>query len=90
MQHAGMPNQAKQAEVSTLNNRLNRALDRFESECDRIERVLSRVNGTPTKEPMGRDVAQINPTRPMLGVVEAIENQADRLGNLANNLESVA
>ena len=78
------------AEVSTLNARMNRVLDRIEGECDRIDRVLGRVNGTPQKDISVGSVAQISPMRAMTNVVEQIEGQADRLSSLASNLETVA
>ena len=69
---------------------MNRVLDRIEGECDRIDRVLGRVNGTPQKDISVGSVAQISPMRAMTNVVEQIEGQADRLSSLASNLETVA
>ena len=72
----------------TLNERLNRALDRIETEGDRIERHLGRVNGTPQAGEKGS--AQIAPTRNLVSVVEGMEQQAERLRNLAEGVDQVA
>ena len=72
-----------------LNERLNRALDRIETEADRIERHLARVNGTPTKEG-AQGVAQISTTRTMVAVVEGLEQQGERLRHLAEGVDQVA
>ena len=78
------------AEGPTLNSRLNRVLDRIESDCDRIEHILGRVNGTPQKDRSTGSVAQISPTRAMTNAVEQIEGQAERLATLAASLEIIA
>lgn len=73
----------------TLNERLNRAAERICEQSDRIEHVLSRVNGTPRSEGK-RDVAQIRPTVALAEVVNILEAAQERLAQLANGVERIA
>lgn len=72
----------------TLNERLNKALDRIETVGDRIERALGRVNGTPIKESGGETAVQ--PIRNLLAVVEGIEAQSERFRNLSEGVDLIA
>lgn len=74
--------------VPNLNERLNRALDRIETEADRIERCLGRINGVP--ESINKGNAEVAPTRNMVSVVEHLEKQAERLRSLAENVDQIA
>lgn len=85
---ASIDSTAKTPRVPTLNERLNRALDRIETEADRIERCLGRINGVP--EAAERGQAQIAPTRNLVSVVEQLEKQAERLRHLSENVDQVA
>jgi hypothetical protein len=71
----------------TLNERLNRALDRLETEGDRIERCLCRVNGTPIKENSDSPVAA---SRNLVAVVEGLENQVERMRSLSEGMDRIA
>lgn len=73
----------------TLNERLNRVLERIQSEADRIERCLGRINGTP-QPAREKDSAQIQPTRNLSLVVEEMEKQAERLRHLSENVDQIA
>ena len=67
--------------VQTLNYRLNRALDRIESEADRIERCLGRINGTPNAKEVAAGTlgqAQIAQQQSTVGV--RIGSHAARAG----------
>ena len=88
-------NQAQQniPKVATLNERLNRAAQHLQDGCDRLESILSRVNGTPQPQTQGQAVgklAQINPTLPLSTVVEHLEAVELRLAELVNNAENIA
>ena len=75
----------------SLNERLNSISNRMQSQCDRIESVLGRVNGTPTAERNVNDkVAQIAPTLPLATVVEHLESVLARLQELAAGVERIA
>lgn len=74
----------------TINERLNRTLDNYTGLLDRLEVVLSRVNGTPNKGSDAREIAQIRPTLPLTAVVENMEGTADRLTNLVIGIERIA
>ena len=50
--------EAKIAREATLNERLNRVGEQFNSQCDRIEGVLSRVNGTPQPPKTGDRIGE--------------------------------
>lgn len=73
---------------ANLNERLNRALDRIETDADRIERFLGRINGVP--QPGNKAEAQVAPMRNMVSVVEGLEQQAERLRSLADNVDQIA
>lgn len=73
----------------TINERLNRAAESLYDQCERIERVLSRVNGTPQRE-TGPEVAKIRPTRSMLEIVESLDGTQSRLRDLASGIERIA
>lgn len=76
---------------ATLNERLNRAYESLQSHCDRLESVLSRVNGTPTAAPSNmKEVAQIRPPHPLSGVVEMMEQTSARLASLTEGVERIA
>ena len=76
---------------ATLNDRLNKLVDAMTFQCERLESVLSRVNGTPQAERGSRgDVAQIRPTNSMAQCVDMLEQANQRLGNLATGIESIA
>jgi len=55
---------------ATLNERLNKAAESFNYQCDRIEAVLSRVNGTPSNKDTrsAGSVAQINAVKKLYKV----------------------
>ena len=78
----------------TLNERLNDISLSLQSQCERIESVLCRINGTPqTQGQPARglaDVAKINPTLPLATVVEHLEAVQSRLTELAMHVERVA
>jgi len=91
---AGYASNAAQTEGSrevTLNERLNKVAEALLFHCDRIESVLSRVNGTPPTAARGQDkLAQIRPTNPLSGVVETLEITAKRLDELSVGVERIA
>jgi hypothetical protein len=72
----------------TLNERLNRALDRLESVSQNIELALCRIHGTPTSQEGGLNKTAA-PVRSMSGAVEGCEAIAERLQKLASMLEQV-
>lgn len=75
----------------SLNERLNRAYEGLQSSAERIERMLSRVNGTPQAEMSGGEkLAQIRPTLPLGQTVEQVEALSMRLRDLAINAERIA
>lgn len=78
--------------VATLNERLNKVADAIQFQCDRLESVLSRVNGTPQREGRGPkdSVAQISPTHALANVVEMLEQVQGRLNDLTNSVEQIA
>ncbi len=78
---------------ATLNQRLNKVLDGIQFQCERLESVLGRVNGTPQREgrsPRDASVAQINPTHALANVVEMLEQAQSRLSDLTANVEQIA
>ena len=76
---------------ATLNHRLNNVSERLQEQCERIEGVLGRVNGTPTAQPMrGKDAATISPTLPLSTIVEHLESVQARLTELAHGVERIA
>lgn len=74
----------------TINERLNRTAEALHEYCDRIEAVLSRVNGTPQSEKRASDVAQIRPTVALSQAVETLEGVQKRLCDLAIGVERIA
>lgn len=77
--------------AATFNDRLNKVVDGLQFNSDRLEAVLSRVNGTPSaKEGRPGDVAQIRPLHPLAGIVEMLENANSRLADLATGVERIA
>lgn len=78
--------------IPTLAMRLERATQTVTAQCNRIEEVLGRINGTPPAnravESLGKITAQT--TAPVSYSVDALEQQASRLCELAGNLEQVA
>lgn len=88
---AGQAMQPSAPREPTINERLNRVLDRMQAACDRIEAVLARVSGTPQAERGDpAKLAQINPTLPLGTVVEHLESVQARLMELANGVERIA
>lgn len=73
----------------TINDRLNRVAEAIHDHCDRIECVLSRVNGTPQNE-KAREVAQIRPTRALGMTVDSLEGAQTRLRELTLGVERIA
>ena len=88
LQSVGQPTNVP-PRVATLNERLNRALDRIESEADRIEQCLGRINGTPNKGGVVGS-SQVATMRNMVSVVDGLEQQAERLRALAEHVDQVA
>lgn len=83
--------QAKQPRESTFNDRLNMVASSLHYQCERIEGVLSRVNGTPqTKNEKSADVAQIRPTHSLAQIVELLEAVNQRLADLSTGVERIA
>lgn len=85
--------EAKQAREVTFNERLNRVGDQLATQCDRLESVLSRVNGTPRADSVNRLGEAPTPIRPTLSlsqVVENLEALAKRLGELRTGVERIA
>ena len=75
----------------TLNDRLNKTLDALVYQCERIEAVLSRVNGTPQKietAKSGNNTAR--PVLSMTNAMEGLESTTQRLIELTNNVERIA
>lgn len=78
------------AKEATFNDRLNKVADSIAFQCERIESVLSRVNGTPqVKNPEGAAVP-IRPMFPLSQIVENLENANQRLNSLATGVEKIA
>lgn len=76
---------------ATLNDRLNKALETISYQCDRIEAVLSRVNGTPQKiEGASRGGQPPRPTISMQNALEGLESATHRLVELTNGAEQIA
>lgn len=90
--YADQPN--KSAREATLNERLNRAGEQINSQCDRLEQVLARVNGTPqppkTGDRIGEAPTPIRPTQSLSQMVENIEAMAKRLMELRTVAERIA
>lgn len=75
----------------TLNERLGKAAESMQYQCERIEAVLSRVNGTPQKiDGTGKAAVPIRPTLPLAQTVEHMEAIYQRLSDLASGVEKIA
>lgn len=74
----------------TLNDRLNKMVETIGYQCDRIEAVLSRVNGAPQKIEQAKGGNVPRPTLSMQNAIEALENIQQRLIDLTNNVEKIA
>jgi hypothetical protein len=82
---------AKVEREATLNERLNRIAEALTYQCERLESVLSRVNGTPQAPSSSKgDVAQIRPTHPLAEVVQMLEATQERISSLTNGVERIA
>lgn len=86
---------AKQAQPErsmTLNERLNKASEGLQYQCERIESVLARVNGTPQpgRPPSAASVTQITPTLPLAAVVDHMEAIHGRMSEIAAQAERIA
>lgn len=85
--------EAKTAREATFTERLNRLGDQLVAQCDRIEAVLSRVNGTPRAEVanrLGEAPTPIRPTVSLSQMVENLEMLAKRLSELRAGVERIA
>ena len=73
----------------TLNDRLNHMLETLSYQCDRLESVLSRVNGTPQKIESAKGTAP-RPTLSMQNAIESLETTTARLVELTSGTERIA
>lgn len=87
-----MLNQGTQTapKVATFNERLNKTMEAISYQCERLESVLSRVNGTSTSGQGRGDVAKISPMLPLGDVVANLEQVKERLANLTTAIEQIA
>ncbi len=83
-------NAAKADRTITLNDRLNKALETLGYQCERLESVLSRVNGTPQKLENAKTGVAPRPMLSMQNAVETLEATAERLAQLTGNVEQIA
>ena len=74
----------------TLNDRLNRTLETLGYQCDRLEAVLSRVNGTPQKIESAKQTSAPRPTLSLQNAIESLETTAARLVELTSGTERIA
>jgi hypothetical protein len=74
----------------TLNDRLNRMLETLGYQCDRLEAVLSRVNGTPQKIESASGGKAPRPTMSMQNAIESLETTTQRLVDLTSGTEHIA
>ena len=74
----------------TLNERLNKACVSLQYQCERLESVLSRVNGTPQKIEGAKVGTAPTPTLPLQATVEHLEEVQGRLATLADGVERIA
>lgn len=74
--------------ASTINERMDRVANHLTAACQRVESVLSKVNGTPPAP--GQDAAKVSGISPLVNCLEQIEGQAERLHRLAEGLEQIA
>lgn len=75
---------------ATLNDRLNKMLETLGYQCERIEAVLSRVNGTPQKIESGKAGSAPRATLAMQNAIESLETTTGRLVDLTTNVERIA
>lgn len=78
------------ATASTLNERLNRTLNSINHQCERIEAVLGRVNGTPQRLQDAKAGSAPTPSMSMQNAVESLEAATERLASLAGTVENIA
>ena len=89
--YAGSATQVEAPREQTINERLNKVADSLQYQCERIESVLSRVNGTPPLVNKAPDkLAQIKPTHSMTNVTEMLEAINTRLAELSVGVERIA
>lgn len=81
---------AKTATAVTINDRLNKTMEIVSYQCDRLESVLSRVNGTPQKIESAKAGNAPRPIMSMQNTVENLEALTQRLTDLAGGVESIA
>lgn len=74
----------------TLNERLNKTCETLQYQCERLESVLSRVNGTPQKIEKAIQGTAPSPTLPMSAIVEHLEAVQARLAELCSGVERIA
>lgn len=84
--------EAKSPKEPSLNERLNKTFDSLTYQCERIESVLARVNGTPPTPAKleGNVTGQIRPTFALSQVVDNLEQVNQRLSSLAVGIEKIA
>ena len=92
--YAGTQEKTEGPREATLNERLNKVSDSLQFQCERIQSVLARVNGTPPAV-LGQGqnkntLAQITPTQPLTAIVEMLESTNKRLDELAHGIERIA
>jgi hypothetical protein len=81
----------KPVREATLNDRLNKVADALFAQCDRLESVLSRVNGTPQKgDAVGGAPVPIRPVHALAQIVESLEGVSQRLNELTGGVERIA
>lgn len=91
MHYDSAPKNAVAIEKSpTLNDRLNKVLDSMSYQCERLEAVLARVNGTPTKIENAKAGNAPRPTHPLVSAVSSLEEVNGRLADLATGVENIA
>lgn len=74
----------------TINKRLNKTLGTLAYQCERIEAVLSRVNGTPQKIEAVTCGQTPQPTLSMQATIDGLDNAVTRLVELAGGVERIA
>lgn len=75
---------------TTLNERLTEALSRFTNQCERIEAVLGRVNGTPQRIEGAKGSPVPTPPPSLQNNVDTLDGLVERLGSLTNGVERIA
>lgn len=78
------------ARAMTLNERLNKTVETLAYQCERIEAVLSRVNGTPQKLESAQAGKAPRPVQSMQNAMENLEATTQRLIDLTGNVEQIA